>query len=378
MRVRPKGSTGSLRSRAHQTLAPNSHRELIPAHISARAAYGQSEGCRRECRGLSAGRPNVSLELVNGRERPDRAIPVIQNEARAKLGVAASVGASLLFAVVFVLSATLDFTGNEFFGWRTLVTVATLIVFLSVTRRWSGMRTLAKRIAARPLLGLALVLTAALLGVQQWLFTWAPGQGQGLPVALGYFVLPIVLALTGRILFKERLGPWRIAAVSMAGVAVAYQIWQFGGLSWETLVVALGYPVYFALRRMVKIGGSAGLTAELMLCLPVVVALLLLDDPTLQTLRDPGSALSLVGFGVLGGVALLLYIGSSQLLPLSVFGLLSYLEPILLAAAAAFVLAEPTSPEELPTYLAIAVALLLLAVESIRRPRAPRVSGPAA
>ena len=108
------------------------------------------------------------------------------------------------------------------------------------------------------------------------------------------------------------------------------------------------------------------------------VALLLLDDPTLQTLRDPGSALSLVGFGVLGGVALLLYIGSSQLLPLSVFGLLSYLEPILLAAAAAFVLAEPTSPEELPTYLAIAVALLLLAVESIRRPRAPRVSGPAA
>ncbi|HQL55801.1 MAG TPA: hypothetical protein PLQ87_13920, partial [Phycisphaerae bacterium] len=68
---------------------------------------------------------------MNGRERPDRAIPVIQNEARAKLGVAASVGASLLFAVVFVLSATLDFTGNEFFGWRTLVTVATLIVFLA-------------------------------------------------------------------------------------------------------------------------------------------------------------------------------------------------------------------------------------------------------
>lgn len=297
---------------------------------------------------------------------------MIHSEARAKLGVAASIGASLLFVVVFVLSATLDFTGNELFAWRTLVTVATLIVFLSVTRRWSGMRTLVRRIAASPRLGLALLLTATMLGIQQWLFTWAPGQGRGLPVALGYFILPIVLALTGRILFKERLGPWRIAAVSMAGLAVAYQIWQFGGLSWETLVVAAGYAVYFAVRRMVKIGGSAGLTAELLLCTPVAVTLLLLDDPTLRTLRDPGSALTLIGFGFLGAVALLLYIGSSQFLPLSLFGLLSYVEPILLTIAAAFVLAEPTSPQELPTYLAIAVALVLLAAEGALRPRRPR------
>lgn len=306
--------------------------------------------------------------------RPDRAAPVIQNEARTRFGVAASVGASVLFGAVFVLSATLDFTGNELFGWRTLVTVVVLILFLTVTRRWSGMRMLIKRIAVRPRLGLALLLCAGLLGAQQWVFTWAPGQGQGLPVALGYFILPIMLALTGRILFKERLGPWRIAAVSVAGLAVAYQIWLFGGLSWETLLVAFGYPLYFALRRMVEIGGSAGLTAELILYLPVALLLLWIDDPTLQTARDFDSVLSLVGFGLLGGLALLLYISSSQLLPLSMFGLLSYLEPILLALAAAFVLAEPTTPQELPTYIAIAVALLLLAIEGIRRPKKRRLS----
>lgn len=278
----------------------------------------------------------------------------------------------MLFVVVFVLSATLDFTGNEFFGWRTLFTVGMLVVFLSVRRRWSGVRALWRRILARPWIGLALLLTASMLGVQQWLFTWAPGEGRGLPVALGYFIMPIVLALAGRVLFKERLGLWRIAAVSVAALAVVYQIWQVGGLSWETIVVAFGYPIYFAVRRLATIGGASGLTAELVLVLPVALTLLLIDDPSLHTLRDPGSALSLAGFGILGAVALLLYIGSSQLLPLSVFGLLSYLEPVLLAVAAAFLLAEPVSARELPTYIAIGVALLLLAAESIGRPKLPR------
>jgi len=40
----------------------------------------------------------------------------MQGETRTRLGVAASISASLLFVVVFVLSASLDFTGNEFFG----------------------------------------------------------------------------------------------------------------------------------------------------------------------------------------------------------------------------------------------------------------------
>ena len=64
----------------------------------------------------------------------------MQGETRTRLGVAASISASLLFVVVFVLSASLDFTGNEFFGWRTLFTVAMLVVFLSATRRWVGVR----------------------------------------------------------------------------------------------------------------------------------------------------------------------------------------------------------------------------------------------
>ncbi|MGX1693778.1 EamA family transporter RarD [Microbacterium keratanolyticum] len=292
---------------------------------------------------------------------------------RARLGVIASVLSSTIFGVVFILSASLDFTGNVFFGWRIVFAVALLLGFLGLSRRLPALRGLLRRLRGNPRLILALVVSAAMLGFQQWLFTWAPGEGRGLPLALGYLVMPIALALTGRLLFRERLGPWRIAAVSVAAVGVGYQVWQFGALSWETLAVALGYPIYFAVRRFARIEGSAGLTAEMILILPIALALLLIDDPTLATLRDPGSALSLSLFAVLGAGALALYIGASQLLPLSLFGMLSYLEPVLLIVAATVVLAEPLSVQELPTYAAIALALVLLAGEGLRR-RGPKTS----
>lgn len=296
-----------------------------------------------------------------------------ESASRARLGVIASVLSSTIFGVVFILSASLDFTGNVFFGWRIVFAVALLLGFLGVTRRLPVLRGLLRRLRGNPRLILALVVAAAMLGFQQWLFTWAPGDGRGLPLALGYLVMPIALALTGRLLFRERLGPWRIAAVSVAAVGVCYQVWQFGGLSWETLAVTLGYPIYFAVRRFARIEGGAGLTAEMILILPVALALLLIDDPTLATLRDPGSALSLSLFAVLGAGALALYIGASQVLPLSLFGMLSYLEPVLLIVAATVVLAEPLSAQELPTYAAIALALILLAGEGIRR-RGPKTS----
>ena len=261
----------------------------------------------------------------------------------------------------------MDFTGNEFFGWRITFTVAMLVAFLAITRRGAAIRGLLRRIRENPRLILALLVSALMLGFQQWLFTWAPGEGRGLPMALGYLVMPITLALTGRILFRERLGPWRITAVSIAVVAVGYQVWQFGGLSWETIAVALGYPVYFTVRRMARIEGSAGLSAEMVLILPFALVLLLIDDPSLSTLRNPGSAVSLVLFAILGGVALVLYIGASQMLPMSLFGLLSYLEPVLLVLAATLILAEPMTAAELPTYALIALALMLLAGEGFRR-----------
>jgi chloramphenicol-sensitive protein RarD len=40
---------------------------------------------------------------------------------------------------------------------------------------------------------LPLVGCVTMLGVQQWLFMWAPLHGNLLDVSLGYFILPIIM-----------------------------------------------------------------------------------------------------------------------------------------------------------------------------------------
>src|SRR5690606_41991940 len=83
-----------------------------------------------------------------------------------------------------------------------------------------------------------------------------------LPIlSLGYFLLPLTMILAGRFLYDERLSRLQQLATLFAVVGVANQLIQVGGLAWETWLVALGYPAYFALRRRLgtyNLGGMLG------------------------------------------------------------------------------------------------------------------------
>ena len=102
-------------------------------------------------------------------------------------GIAASVLASVLFGGIYYLSPLLaPLDGEQIFGWRVLLTWP----FTTALLLWRGQggRVLALLAQARASWGYALTLLvcAALLGVQLWLFMWAPLHGRALPVSLGY------------------------------------------------------------------------------------------------------------------------------------------------------------------------------------------------
>ena len=121
-------------------------------------------------------------------------------------GVVASVLASVLFGVIYWISPFLKpLGGEEIFGWRVLATLPFTTVLLLWRGEWTQVRELAQRVRQRPALGAALVLSAAMVGVQLWLFMWAPMAGRALPVSLGYFLLPLVMVLAGAVLYRERL-----------------------------------------------------------------------------------------------------------------------------------------------------------------------------
>lgn len=291
-------------------------------------------------------------------------------------GVLLSVLASAMFGALYVLPPLLEpLTGLEIFGWRVVLTAPLVTVLLMLTRQWRTVATMAARVRTRPATAGVLVLAAALLGVQLWLFTWAPAHGHALDVALGYFLMPLVMVVVGVVAFGERLSRARLAAVLLAAGGVAHELVRVGTLSWSTLLVALGYPAYFVLRRRAGTATTGAMWFEFVILLPVALVLVL-TGPSLAVVPDLAPLLALLG--VLSSAALVCYVVASQLLSFSLFGLLSYLEPVLLALVSVALLGQGIAPDEWWTYAPIWAAVLLLALEGavqgsrLRRLRRPR------
>ncbi|WP_296183972.1 EamA family transporter RarD [Pseudomonas sp. UBA1879] len=286
-------------------------------------------------------------------------------------GVALSVMASCLFAVMYYYTSLLKpLSGEEIFGWRMLLTLPCVTLFMLSSGDWRLARALAARIRQTPALLGAMALSASLMGVQLWLFMWAPLHGRSLEVSLGYFLLPLTMILTGRVVYGERLSRLQTVAACCALVGVGNELIRLGSFSWETLLVCGGYPIYFVLRRTLKTDNLGGLWWDMLLILPVAVLFICQGNP--GVVEDYPRFYALIPIlGALSASALVSYLLASRLLAFSVFGLLSYVEPVLLVGVA-LLLGESIGRDEWMTYVPIWLGVMVLMGEGAKHVLAQR------
>ena len=282
-------------------------------------------------------------------------------------GIVLSVTASVLFAVMYYYTSLLTpLSGVEIFGWRMLLTVPCITVFMVVSGEWKRVIDILRRLAGKPKLIAGLIASSALVGVQLWLFMWAPLNGYSLDVSLGYFLLPLTMVLTGRIAYGERLSYLQKVAVTFACLGVINEVYQVGGFSWATLLVCIGYPTYFVLRKRLSTDNLGGLWVDMTLTLPVAFWFVLGGEQGFDVFDQyPWLSLLIPILGVISASALVVYIIASRLLPFSLFGLLSYVEPVLLLGVA-LLLGESIKAGEWLTYIPIWMAVVVLMFEGFK------------
>lgn len=285
-------------------------------------------------------------------------------------GIFLSILASVLFGSMYYYTTLLEpLTGEEIYGWRMLLTLPVMTLFLIGTKDWGLVRSIALRLRNEWRLYLVLPASSLLLGIQLWLFLWAPLHGHAMNVSLGYFMMPLVMVLIGRLYYKNKLSSLQKLAVLMAALGVINAVFQAGGFAWTSLVVCLGYPYYFVLRSKFKIDNLGGLWFDMLLMSPLALYFALsgegLEQMTGLQIQLP---LLILLLGVLSASALISYILASKMLSFSLFGLLGYVEPVLLVIVA-FVIGETIAAQEWPTYLAIWLSLSVLALEGTYKMR---------
>lgn len=289
-------------------------------------------------------------------------------------GIALSVGASALFALLSAYTLLLaPLSGLDIFAWRVIWTVPGALALVLLRGRGPQLRALAARMTNTPRTALALAVSAALLGVQLWVFLWAPLHGRMLEVSLGYFLLPLVMVLVGRFYYHERLDGLQWLAVACAAVGVAHELWATHAFSWPTLLVAFGYPPYFVLRRKIQADSLVTFAVEMILLMPVAVFEAWAGgSPALLDARPFLAFVLLPGLGALSTVALASYLKASRLLPMALFGILGYIEPVLLVIVSVTLLGEHLGARQLATYVPIWLAVGLTALHGARLVRLSR------
>lgn len=283
-------------------------------------------------------------------------------------GVLASVLASAIFASLYYYSTLLTpLSGEEIFGWRMLFTAPGVTLLLLATREWRQVRATMRRIATTPALILVYLMNTAMFGVQAWIFLWAPLHGRAMEVTLGYFLIPLVLVLIGRVLYGDRMSGWHVIAAAIAGVGVLNELLRIGSLAWPTVLVALGYPLYFLSRCHFKTDRHGDSWLEMHLLMPVAAWFVMAGPTTLSGIPDHPALFGLIpGLGLISALAFTLYFFAMRTLNFSLFGLLGYLEPVLLVSVA-LLLGETLTGREFLTYGPIWAAVGLLVLEGAFR-----------
>ena len=267
-------------------------------------------------------------------------------------------------AMYFMVTLMEPLTAQEIFAARMVLTGPMVCVVITFLREWPLVRSALSDIWRRPTLVLVYLVNVANVAGQLWLFMWAPLHGKALEASLGYFLMPLVMVLIGRVVYREPMSSWQITATVLAGIGVGHELWRVGTFSWIVLFIALGFPALFVIRRAFGTAGQGGAMIELNLLFVFAAGLLVRDGFPFAALTPKLTGMILLIATISAG-SMLAYYAASRLLPFSLFGLLGYLEPVLLAIVA-FVLGETLQRSELFTYVPIWAAVIVLILEGLR------------
>lgn len=283
-------------------------------------------------------------------------------------GIIFSLISSILFGLLYYYPALLQPMNSEvIFYWRILLSLPAIAILITLNRSWHLVSELIVRIKQKPTLIFGLLATAILLGIEMLLFVWAPINGHAVTTSLGYFILPLALAFTGRVVYKDHLSKLQILAIAVALIGVIAEIYYTGTFSWDTAVVFIGYPLYFVIRKRMRTDNIGGFFIDIFLIAIVCLLLLLHGEKTPFAIYQqyPSFIVLVPLLGVITATAFGTYFGAVRRLPMVLFGLLGYVEPIIFVLISLFLLNEVIPPDQVLSYVCIFIAVFMLVADGV-------------
>ncbi|WP_417814657.1 EamA family transporter RarD [Thalassospira alkalitolerans] len=295
-----------------------------------------------------------------------------QKPALIGAGPLAGLGAFTIWGFLGLYFKIIGFTGPfEILAHRILWSVIlTLLLVFALGRRAKLWELLS---SARTM---GLLFLSSLLIAGNWLiYIWAVHIGHALEASLGYYIMPLIMLILGRVFFGERLNRVQIISVIICCAGVLNLLIFVGSLPWIALSLALLFGFYGVIRKFVPADPIAGLFVECLVLTPFAFGYLIWLNASGDMVFGHlgiGSDVMLILLGAITTVPLILFAFAARNMKFSALGLMQYLNPTIQFFVAVLLFGETFTTAHMITYGLVWIGLGVFTWDNLNTARRMR------
>ena len=286
-----------------------------------------------------------------------------------RLGVAYGVGAYVIWGSLPIYWRWLDrATAYEILANRGIWSLMVCLIFLAFQKQLRSTFKLIRNVKT-----FFILLTSSFLLTLNWgIYIWAVSVDRVVEASLGYYMTPLVVVCFGVLVLKEKLRFAQKLSLSFAGVGVSILTIAFGQLPLVAFGLALSWGTYSLIKKRLDAGSLETLSIEMIFALipSATYMFYLMSKSEAQYGSELWFSLILMTSGLVTVIPLLMFNSAATSLPLTITGLLGYINPTIMFLVGFIVFHEPLTFSKIFGFIFIWTALILLGIDMYRSGRA--------
>jgi chloramphenicol-sensitive protein RarD len=285
-----------------------------------------------------------------------------------RLGVAYGVGAYVIWGSLPIYWRWLDrASAYEIMANRGIWSLVVCLIFLAFQKQLRSTFKLIKNVKT-----FFILLTSSFLLTLNWgIYIWAVSVDRVVEASLGYYMTPLVVVCFGVLVLKEKLRFAQKLSLSFAGVGVSILTLAFGQLPLVAFGLALSWGTYSLIKKRLDAGSLETLSIEMIFALipSATYMFYLMSKNEAQYGSELWFSLILMTSGLVTVIPLLMFNSAATSLPLTITGLLGYINPTIMFLVGFIVFHEPLTFSKIFGFISIWTALILLGIDMYRSGR---------
>ena len=285
-----------------------------------------------------------------------------------RLGVAYGVGAYVIWGSLPIYWRWLEqATAFEILANRGIWSLVVCVISLAFQRQLRSTFTLMRNSKTF----FTLALSSFLLTLNWGIYIWAVSVDRVVEASLGYYMTPLVVVFFGVFVLKEKLRITQKLSLGLAAIGVAILTFAFGQLPLVAFGLALSWGTYSLIKKRLDAGSLETLSVEMLFALipSGIYMFYLMSNNQAEFGSELWFSLIIMTTGLVTIVPLLMFNSAATTLPLTLLGLLGYINPTIMFLVGFIVFHEPLTFSKIFGFVFIWGALILLGIDMYRSGR---------